>query len=47
MATKRRGGLGRGLDKLIPNKSAFSDSANDYGDLHLRSHDLSKYRRQL
>ena len=27
MATKRRGGLGRGLDKLIPNKSAFSDSA--------------------
>ena len=26
MATKRRGGLGRGLDKLIPNKSAFSDS---------------------
>jgi hypothetical protein len=25
----------------------FSDSANDYGDLHLRSHDLSKYRRQL
>ena len=27
MATKRRGGLGRGLDKLIPNKSAFSDFA--------------------
>ena len=27
MATKRRGGLGRGIDKLIPNKSAFSDSA--------------------
>ena len=27
MAVKRRGGLGRGLDKLIPNKSAFSDSA--------------------
>ncbi len=26
MAVKRRGGLGRGLDKLIPNKSAFSDS---------------------
>ena len=29
MATKRRGGLGRGLDKLIPNKSAFSDSAKN------------------
>ena len=27
MAIKRRGGLGKGLDKLIPNKSAYSDSA--------------------
>ena len=27
MAIKRRGGLGKGLDRLIPNKSAYSDSA--------------------